>query len=129
MYLLDTGTLAEALRAVPSRQFVRRLSYVQPGDRWTSVITVSHLLEAARRAKNPKLMQNVLRLVASVRVASFDLQTAQAVAKLRASMSDPGEPDDLIVAAIALANDFTLVSGRPIAFRRYHGLRVESWTS
>jgi predicted nucleic acid-binding protein len=106
MYLLDTGTLAEALRAVPSRQFVRRLSYVQPGDRWTSVITVSHLLEAARRAKNPKLMQNVLRLVASVRVASFDLQTAQAV-----------------------ANDFTLVSGRPIAFRRYHGLRVESWTS
>jgi tRNA(fMet)-specific endonuclease VapC len=128
MYLLDTATLAEALRATPNRTFVRRLSYVPPADRWTSVITVSQLLEAARRAKHPKLMQNVIRLVASVRVAAFDLQAAQQFAKIRSSLADAGETDDVIIASIALANDFTLVTARVPAFRRYGNLRVESWT-
>jgi tRNA(fMet)-specific endonuclease VapC len=128
-YLLDTATLAEALRSVPSRAYVRRLTTIAPSQRWTSVITVSQLLESARRMKHPKIMQNVVRLVASVRVAAFDLQAAQSFAKLRAKLPDPGETDDLIMASIALANDFTLVTGRREAFGRYPGLRVESWVS
>lgn len=128
-YLLDTATLAEALRSVPSRAYVRRLTTIAPSQRWTSVITVSQLLESARRMKHPKIMQNVVRLVASVRVAAFDLQAAQSFAKLRAKLPDPGETDDLIMASIALANDFTLVTGRREAFARYPGLRVESWVS
>ena len=52
-YLLDTSTLAEVLRAAPSRSLVRRLSMVPSRDRWTSVITVSQLLVAARRTQQP----------------------------------------------------------------------------
>ncbi len=52
-YLLDTGTLAEALRSVPSRTLVRRLTGVPSRDRWTSVLTVSQLLVAARRNGHP----------------------------------------------------------------------------
>jgi tRNA(fMet)-specific endonuclease VapC len=128
-YLLDAGTLAEVLRRVPSPSMVRRLTSVPPRDRWTSVISVSQLLVAARRAgSKPRLMQDVVRLVAAVKVAPFDMAAAQIFAKLRAgSGAEPGAPDDAMIAAIALANDFTLVTRRPGDFARFPPLRAESW--
>ena len=67
------ATLAEVLRSVPSRHLVRRLAGVPIRDRWTSVISVSQLLVAARRSQHPRLMQDIIRLVAAVKVAPFDL--------------------------------------------------------
>jgi tRNA(fMet)-specific endonuclease VapC len=132
-YLLDTGTLAEVLRSVPSRNLVRRLTSIPPRDRWTSVISVSQLLIAARRSKHTRLMQDVLRVVAAIKVAPFDLAAAQSFAKLRLGghegAASDGVPDDVMIAAIALANDFTLVTRRPGDFARFPNLRAESWTA
>ena len=128
-YLLDTGTLVEVLRAVPSRSLVRRLTAVPTRDRWTSVVTVGQVLVAARLARKPRVMQDVVRLVAAVKVAPFDLLAAQSYAKLRASSKPAGSADDLMIAAIALANDFTLVTRRPADFARVAHLRVEDWTA
>lgn len=128
-YLLDTPTLAEALRAAPSRELVRRLASVPTGERWTSVITVGQLLAAARRAADPRLMQDVLRLVAAVRVAPFDLQSAQAFAKLRASTAAELPVEDVATAAIAIAHDLVLVTRRRTAFGSFPQLRLEDWTS
>ncbi|HZF51524.1 MAG TPA: PIN domain-containing protein [Polyangiaceae bacterium] len=128
-YLLDAGTLAEVLRAVPSRTLVRRLTGVPSRDRWTSSIAVSQLLVAARRGRSPKLMQDVIRLVAAVKVASFDMLSAQAFAKFRATVAPEVDTDDVMIAAIAVTNDFTLVTRRPSDFARYPNLRVEDWTA
>lgn len=128
-YLLDTGTLAEVLRSAPSRHLVRRLASVPIRDRWTSVITVSQLLLAARRSRHPRLMQDIIRLVSAVKVAPFDLIAAQSFAKLRATAAPEGDPDDVMIAAIAVANDFTLVTRRPADFSRFPHLRVEDWTA
>ena len=127
-YLLDTGTLVEVLRAVPSRHLVRRLTHVPARDRWTTVITVSQVLVAARRTKHPKLMQDVIRLVAAVKVAPFDMNAAQSFAKFRATVAPEGDPDDVMIAAIAITNDFTLVTRRPQGFSKFPHLRVEDWT-
>ena len=126
-YLLDTGTLAEVLRAVPSRSLVRRLTSVPSRDRWTSVITVSQILVAARKTRNPKVMQDVIRLVAAVKVASFDMLAAQSFAKFRATVTPDGDTDDVMIAAIAVTNDFTLVTRRPGDFAKFPHLRVEDW--
>ncbi len=127
-YLFDTGTLVEVLRSVPSRTLVRRLTVVSPRERWTSVITVSQLLIAARAAHNPKLMQDVIRLLAAVKVAPFDLISAQTFAKLRATVAPDADTDDVMIAAIALSNEFTLVTRRSATFSRYPHLRIEDWT-
>ena len=126
-YLLDTGTLAEVLRAVPSRALVRRLTSVPSRDRWTSVISVSQILVAARKTRNPKVMQDVIRLVAAVKVASFDMLAAQSFAKFRATVTPDGDTDDVMIAAIAVTNDFTLVTRRPGDFAKFPHLRVEDW--
>lgn len=128
-YLFDTGTLVEVLRATPSRSLVRRLTAVPTRDRWTSVVTVGQVLVAARLARKPRVMQDVVRLVAAVKVAPFDLLAAQSYAKLRATSKPTLSPDDLMIAAIALANDFTLVSRRPADFSKIPHLRVEDWTA
>lgn len=126
-YLLDTGTLSEVLRAVPSRSLVRRLTTVPARDRWTSVITVSQILIAARKTRNPKVMQDVIRLVAAVKVAPFDMIAAQSFAKFRATVALDGDTDDVMIAAIAVTNDFTLVTRRPADFARFPHLRIEDW--
>ena len=128
-YLFDAATLAEVLRSVPSRALVRRLTSTATRDRWTSVITVSQLLCAARQAGHPRLMQNVIRLVAAVRVAPLDVLSAQAFAKFRATVSRSGDPDDAMIAAIAVTNDHTLVTRRPLEFQAFPNLRVEDWTA
>ncbi len=127
-YLLDAGTLAEVLRAVPSPRLVRRLASVPSRDRWTSVISVSQMLVAARRSRQPKLMQDVIRVVAAVKVAPYDLAAVQAFAKFRSTVAIDADTDDAMIAAIAFAQDFTLVTRRPGDFRRYAHLRVEDWT-
>lgn len=126
-YLLDTGTLSEVLRSVPSRNLVRRLTTVPARDRWTSVITVSQVLLAARKARSPKVMQDVIRLVAAVKVAPFDMIAAQSFAKFRATVALDGDTDDVMIAAIAVTNDFTLVTRRPAYFARFPHLRIEDW--
>ncbi|MFO0549337.1 MAG: hypothetical protein U0271_13170 [Polyangiaceae bacterium] len=126
-YLLDTTTLAEVLRAAPSRQFVRRLASVPSKDRWTSVVTVGHLLLAARRAQHARLMQNVVNLVGSVRVAPFDVTAAQTFAKFRATVAADASNDDVMIAAITAAGGFTLVTARTHAFAVFPNLHVEDW--
>src|SRR5690242_18604811 len=128
-YLLDAATLAEVLRTMPSRALVRRLTSVPPRDRWTSTISVGQLLLAARRAGQPKVMRDVVRVVAAVKVAPFDVTAAQVFAKLRATAAPSASTDDVIIAAIALTQDFTLVTRRPADFRRYPNLRIEDWTA
>jgi len=128
-YLLDTGSLAEVLRSVPSRGLVRRLTTVPSRDRWTSVISVSQILVAARKTRNPKVMQDVIRLVAAVKVAPFDMLAAQSFAKFRATVAADADTDDVMIAAIAVSNDFTLVTRRPADFARFPHLRVEDWVT
>lgn len=127
-YLLDTATLAEVLRSVPSRALVRRLTSVPSRDRWTSVVSVSQILVAARKTRNTRIMQDVIRLVAAVKVAPFDVPAAQSFAKLRVTIGGSVDTDDVMIAAIAVTNDFTLVTRRPAAFARFPHLRVEDWT-
>lgn len=128
-YLLDTTTLLEVLRASPPAPLVRRLSAVASAERWTSVISVSQLLLAARRYNEPRVMQDVVRLVASIRVAPFDLAAAQRFAKLRATVAPDSETDDVMIAAIATSRDLTLVTKRMADFARYPQLRLEDWTA
>ena len=128
-YLFDTGTLAEVLRSVPSRNLVRRLTSVPSRDRWTSVITVSQILVAARKTRSPKVMQDVIRLVAAVKVAPFDMLAAQSFAKFQATVAAEGDTDDVMIAAVAVTNDFTLVTRRPGDFAKFPHLRVEDWVA
>jgi tRNA(fMet)-specific endonuclease VapC len=127
-YLIDTTTLIETLRSKPPPALVRRLSQVPTRERWTSVITVSQILLAARQEQDARLMQNVVNLVASIRVAPYDLGAAQAFAKFKSKLAADVETDDVMIAAIAQSRNYTLVTRRVELFSRFVRLRLEDWT-
>ena len=128
-FLLDTSVLVEFLRSKPPGALVRRLSQVPTRERWTSVVTVSQLLIAARVEEDPRLMQNVVRLVSAIRVAPYDLGAAQSFARYRAKLEGDAETDDVMIAAIAASRNYTLVTRRVELFSRFVKLRIEDWTS
>ena len=128
-YLLDTSTLVELLRTKPPMALIRRLSHVPTHERWTSVITVSQLLIAARRERDPKLMQDMVRMVSAIRVAPFDLSAAQFFAKYRAGAGADLDTDDVMIAAIATSRDMTLVTRRREVFGCFEKVRLEDWTT
>jgi len=72
-------------------------------------------------------MQDVIRLVAAVKVAPFDVVAAQSFAKFRTTIAAGAEPDDVMNAAICVTHDFTLVTRRLADFRDFPHLRAENW--
>ena len=126
-YLIDASTLVEVLRASPAKTLVRQLSQIPPQQRYTSAIGVSQLLLAARKEKNPKLMQQVIRLVSAIRVAPYDLNAAQSFAKFRATIAPEADVDDVMIAAIAVSSGHILVTRRTQSFNVFPDLRIEDW--
>lgn len=62
----------------------------------------------------------------------FDDAAAERYAGLRAGLEKVGTPigpNDMLIAAIALANDVTVVTHNVREFSRVPGLRVEDWES
>ena len=60
----------------------------------------------------------------------FDDAAAEAYGRLRAELARRGMPigpNDLMIAAIALAYGFTLVTHNTSEFSRVPGLRLEDW--
>ncbi len=61
----------------------------------------------------------------------FDLAAARHDAEIRHNLEQRGliiGNNDLMIAAIALANDLTVVTHNPDEFKRVHGLQVEDWS-
>jgi tRNA(fMet)-specific endonuclease VapC len=82
----------------------------------------SHLLDA-----NLERLRGFFQAFSSL---PFDDSAAEHYGIVRAQLKREGRsigPNDLLIAAIALANDVTLVSRNQNEFQRIAGLRVLSW--
>ena len=69
-------------------------------------------------------------LLAPLSIVPFDSRCAGFYAKLRADLKRRGSmigPNDLLIAATALANGATLVTNNVREFSRVKGLTLESW--
>ena len=73
------------------------------------------------------MFQRILADFAAIAVASFDLPASNAFESLRASKIRVATMD-LRIAAIALPNDWTLLSRNSVDFGRVPNLHVEDWT-
>jgi len=133
-FLLDTNVLSEPLARRPNALTMRRL-----GERSTESATAApvvqelrfgaSLLEPSRRrdAIERYIDDVVLRLYP---VLPYDQAAAEWHAHERARQTRVGKPPpwvDGMLAAIARVNDLVLVTENVKDFRRFSGVRVESW--
>lgn len=95
-------------------------------------IVKAELLYGAEKSNNPERMRTIIEeFLVPYDVVPFCERSARHYAKIRAELERKGKvigPNDLILAATALANDARLVTHNVEEFRRVKGLRIEDWT-
>ena len=85
---------------------------------------------AAKSRKRAQVEQTLTVFFARFRSLTFDDHAARIYGEVRADLEGKGTPigpNDLIIAAVALAGDAVLVTHNTAEFSRVTGLRLEDW--
>ena len=124
--MLDTNTCIYAMKRTPG--FNARLPLHDCG---ISIIVLGELEWGAWRSDRMKQSFAAVKdLAASVQIVDLDADVARQYGQLRAhlrSIGRPIGPNDLWIAAHALALDVPLVTHNLSEFRRVPGLAAETW--
>ena len=132
-HLLDTNSFIDHLRRGPASKVTARLASAPPGSVYLCSVVLAELFYgavhsgAAHQAANLVLIANLRQQFVSL---PFDDRAAEEYGKVRAhlaALGTPIGPNDLMIAAIALAERMTLVTHNTTEFSRIPGLTLEDW--
>jgi tRNA(fMet)-specific endonuclease VapC len=129
-YLLDTNVCIVYLKGRNSN-LKQKLEVVTTSDVAVCSVVKAELFYGAMKSANPErntaLQREFLDQFVSL---TFDDVAAQAFGNIRAELEARGTPIgayDLQIAAIALANDLTLITHNTREFNRVDSLQIEDW--
>lgn len=136
-YLLDTNVLSEPLKRRPDSAVLERLRAEQAGCATCAPVIEEMLFGMARLEPGSRRRRTIERyaaglLASAMEVLPYDVEAARWLAFERARLRSIGEPAphvDGLIAAIARANDLTLVTRNVRDFARFEGLRLEDWST
>ena len=129
-YLLDTNVCVQYLRGRNSSVLQRLRNTPTQDVHLCSVVKAELLLGALRSAKPDENWAKVIAFLQPYESLSFDDAAALIQARIRHELERSGTPIgpyDLQIAAIALANDQTLVTHNTNEFSRVPHLSIEDW--
>jgi tRNA(fMet)-specific endonuclease VapC len=129
-WLLDTDAVVHALRGKHRDTMRGRLQARSPEEFCVSAVTVAELLYGAACSREPESTRDLVQaLLEPYDILAFDAEAAAHHARVRHTLrSQPIGERDLLIAAIALANDLVLVTSNAREFGRVSDLRWEDWT-
>lgn len=130
LYLLDTNVCVDYLTGrYPG--VATRLHQLSPAAVATSSIAVAELRYGAQKSQRPAENHRRLDLLLEdLPVLDVDLGAAAAYGGLRRELERRGQligPNDMLIAAQALAHGVVLVTDNVSEFGRVEGLQVENW--
>lgn len=130
-YLLDTNIISDLVRR-PSGPVATRIGAVGERSICTSIIVAAELRYGAVKSDSTQLYERVSLLLSTLEILPLEPPVDQRYADVRhhlALQGTPIGPNDLLIAAHALAADLTLVTANTGEFQRVPSLRVENWLS
>jgi tRNA(fMet)-specific endonuclease VapC len=127
-HLLDTNICSAHFRR-PGGLAHRFIQY--GGGLYVSTLVLGELYAGAYHVGNPgTLLQKIDDLLHDVQVLDFDRDCAEQFGMVRGSLLQQGisvPTVDLMIAAVALAHNLTLVTNNTADFRNIPGLRLDDW--
>ena len=130
IYLLDTNVCVVYLNQ-PQSKVVKQLHCFQPQDIAVCALVKAELFFGAMKSKQPdKTLEKQQYFLAAFYSLPFNDEAALIFGKIRADLQRQGQPIgpyDLQIAAIAIANDLTLVTHNTREFSRVNGLKLADW--
>jgi tRNA(fMet)-specific endonuclease VapC len=129
-YLLDTNVCVTYLRGKSAKLKVR-LETAVPSEVCICSVVKGELLCGAWKSNRVKEnLQRSTQFWAAIKSLPFNDAAAEIYAENRARLEKVGlkiGPNDLQIAAIALANNLILVTHNTSEFGRVAGLKIEDW--
>jgi len=128
-YLLDTNILSELVRH-PQGTIAQGIARVGEDAVCTSIIVAGELRFGAAKRNAPRLTAQVEAILSAIEVHPFDTPADHEYARLRLHLEQAGAPigpNDMLIAAHALAIESILVTANKGEFSRVPGLTVENW--
>jgi len=129
-FLLDTDICIYMIKNNPP-EIRRHFQGITPGDVYISSVAVAELQygveKSAAKEKNASALEAFLLPLV---IAPFDLDAAIVYGKMRTILERQGTPIggmDMLIAAQAIAHDFTLVTHNLKEFQRIPNLKYETW--
>jgi tRNA(fMet)-specific endonuclease VapC len=128
-FLLDTNILSDLLRN-PQGKAATRVNRVPNDAICTSIIVAAEVRYGAAKKDSPRLTAQLEAILSGLEILPFKEPADTIYGALRSQlekMGTPIGPNDLLIAAHALANGCTLVTGNVQEFSRVPGLQVDNW--
>lgn len=128
-YLLDTNILSDLVRH-PQGMVAARITKTGEDSVCTSIIAAAELRYGAAKSNSVKLVERVDLILSALEILPLETPADRQYAAVRhhlARQGTPIGPNDMLIAAHALANDLTVVTANVGEFTRVPGLKVENW--
>ena len=132
MYLLDTNILSELIKRHPNSHVLSRLGSKPAHTLFTSSICIMELrFGSALREDFETFWQRIVKEVISrVNIIPIGEKEALATGDILADLRKSGNIiglEDVLIAASAMTNQYTVVTANTRHFSRIKGLQVENW--
>ena len=127
-YMLDTNIVSAIVRD-PRGKVFERLLEVGEENAFISIITHGEIWYGVKKNGSEELAQKVSAVTRRLYVAPLQMPTDQRYAEIRLALRQGRNigPNDLWIAAHAVALDAVLVTNNESEFSRLPGLKVENW--
>jgi len=128
-YLLDTNILSDLVRH-PQGMVVAQITKAGEDRVCTSIIAAAELRYGAAKSNSEKLIDRIDLILSALEILPLEVPADHEYAALRHHLTRQGTPigpNDLLIAAHALASDLTVVTANVREFSRVPGLKVENW--
>ncbi len=129
-YLLDTNICIYLIK----KQYPKILSkllkvgFARIG---ISTITLAELeYGAANSSRSAEAQAALLGFILPFEILDFSYNAASFYGRIRKELKDKGQPIsdmDMLIAAVAMANELIAVTNNEEEFRRISGLKIENW--
>ncbi|MFN7102221.1 MAG: type II toxin-antitoxin system VapC family toxin [Pseudorhizobium sp.] len=127
-FMLDTDIVSAMVRD-PQGKVAERLAEVGEANVFISIITHGEIWYGVRKNGSEDLAKKVSAVTRRLHVAPLQLPSDQRYAEVRLALRQGQNigPNDLWIAAHALALDAVLVTDNEKEFSRVPGLKIENW--
>ena len=128
-YLLDTNILSDLVRH-PQGLVFQRIATVGEDSVCTSIIVACELRFGAAKSSSSRLIQQLERILEVLPILPLEPPVDRHYAAIRNYLEQAGTPigpNDLLIAAHALALDLTLVTANTREFGRVSALSLDNW--
>lgn len=128
-FLLDTNILSDLVRR-PQGKIAQRIAREGEKSICTSIVVAAELRFGAEKRSSERLTTQLEVILSAIETLPLEEPADLHYAKLRKYLEKRGTPigpNDMLIAAHALALDCTVVTANDREFSRVPGLKVENW--